>query len=63
MSKADLGSVHAPASRLRMSGRWLELSVPRVMGILNDTPDTISDVGLQSAGSATQIKDSLDKAL
>lgn len=63
MSKADLGSVHAPASRLRMSGRWLELSVPRVMGILNVTPDSFSDGGLLSAGSASQFKVSLDKAL
>ncbi|MDP2091529.1 MAG: dihydropteroate synthase, partial [Pseudohongiella sp.] len=46
-----------------MSGRWLELSVPRVMGILNVTPDSFSDGGLLSAGSASQFKVSLDKAL
>ncbi|MDP2285303.1 MAG: dihydropteroate synthase [Pseudohongiella sp.] len=46
-----------------MSGRWLELSVPRVMGILNVTPDSFSDGGLLSVGSASQFKVSLDKAL
>jgi dihydropteroate synthase len=46
-----------------MSGRWLELSVPRVMGILNVTPDSFSDGGLLSAGGASQFKVSLDKAL
>lgn len=63
MSEADLTSVHTPASRLSMSGRWLDLSVPRVMGILNVTPDSFSDGGALSADSGAHFKVSLDKAL
>lgn len=46
-----------------MSGCWLDLSAPRVMGILNVTPDSFSDGGALSAGSSARFKVSLDKAL
>lgn len=45
------------------AGRWLDLSVPRVMGILNVTPDSFSDGGALSLPGSKQFRISLDSAL
>lgn len=63
MVEADLTSVHTPASGLNMSERWLDFSVPRVMGILNVTPDSFSDGGALCTDGSPRFSVSLDKAL
>lgn len=63
MTEADLTSVHMPVTGLKLCGRWLNLSVPRVMGILNVTPDSFSDGSALSADRGAPFKVSLDKAL
>ena len=51
------GNPHAPA--LNCAGRVLDLSIPRVMGILNVTPDSFSDGGTLYSGG----RPALDKVL
>lgn len=45
------------------AGRWLDLSSPCVMGILNVTPDSFSDGGVLSQPGSTHFRIALDKAL
>jgi dihydropteroate synthase len=52
-----------PAMGLQLPDRWLDLSTPRVMGILNVTPDSFSDGGALSAKGTSRFTISLDKAL
>lgn len=63
MSDVGLTSKHRPAAGLKLPDRWLDLTVPRVMGILNVTPDSFSDGGALAAASSRGFKISLDKAL
>ena len=45
------------------AGRWLDLSGPRVMGILNVTPDSFSDGGALNLPDISQFRISLDRAI
>lgn len=63
MSDVGLTSVLRPATGLQLPGRWLDLTIPRVMGILNLTPDSFSDGGALAAAASSRFKISLDKAL
>jgi dihydropteroate synthase len=54
---------HSVAPGLDFAGRWLDLSVPRVMGILNVTPDSFSDGGVLSLPGSSRFQVSLDSAL
>lgn len=45
------------------AGRWLDLSSPRVMGILNVTPDSFSDGGLLAQPDSPSFRVALDKVL
>lgn len=51
------------SSGIDFAGRWLDLSVPRVMGIVNVTPDSFSDGGDLSGPSGAGFRVSLDRAL
>lgn len=51
------------APGIDFAGRWLDLSVPRVMGILNVTPDSFSDGGVLSSPDGSRFQVSLDKVL
>lgn len=42
----------APSSALRCGSRWLDLSRPLLMGIVNVTPDSFSDGGLHADAAA-----------
>lgn len=58
----DAGS----ARRLWCAGQWLDLSQPKVMGVMNVTPDSFSDGGRyqsSSSFSATDFRVSLDQVL
>lgn len=50
------------APGLDFAGRWLDLSVPRVMGILNVTPDSFSDGCVLSLPGRSHFQISLDSA-
>ena len=63
MSEVGLTSVLRPAAGLKLPDRWLDLTFPRVMGILNVTPDSFSDGGALAAETSRRFKVSLDKAL
>lgn len=63
MTAVDSISALKPAMGLQLPDRWLDLSTPRVMGILNVTPDSFSDGGLLSAQSDAGFTISIDKAL
>jgi len=63
VSEVGLTSVLRPAAGLKLPDRWLDLTVPRVMGILNVTPDSFSDGGALAAETSRRFKVSLDKAL
>ncbi|ALO47295.1 dihydropteroate synthase [Pseudohongiella spirulinae] len=53
-----------PRRGLQCGSRWLDLSLPAVMGILNVTPDSFSDGGrLSGSSDAAQFQISLDKTL
>lgn len=56
----------APVPYLQCGNRRLDLSTPRIMGVLNATPDSFSDggaLGAASAGGASGFAVSVDKAL
>ena len=63
MSDVGLTSMPRPAAGLKLPDRWLDLTVPRVMGILNVTPDSFSDGGALASAPSRRFKISLDKAL
>ena len=51
------------APGIDFAGRWLDLSSPRVMGILNVTPDSFSDGGLLARPDSPAFHVALDKVL
>ena len=63
MSDVVITSVFRPAAGIKLPDRWLDLSFPVVMGILNVTPDSFSDGGALAAAASRRFKISLDKAL
>lgn len=55
-----------PAQRLWCAGRWLDLSRPNIMGVVNVTPDSFSDGGryrTSSPYSQSDFQVSLDRVL
>ena len=63
MGKDVLSDRFCTAPGIDFAGRWLDLSVPRVMAILNVTPDSFSDGGALSLTGDDQFRISVDKAL
>lgn len=63
MGKDGLTDRFSAAPGIDFAGRWLDLAVPRVMAILNVTPDSFSDGGALSLTGSDQFRISLDKAL
>jgi dihydropteroate synthase len=63
LTAVDSISALKPAMGLQLPDRWFDLSTPRVMGILNVTPDSFSDGGALSAQGASRFTISVDKAL
>lgn len=63
MSKDGIPERSSTASGIDFAGRWLDLGIPQVMGILNVTPDSFSDGGALSSSDEHQFRISLDKAL
>lgn len=55
--------VNPAASGIDFAGRWLDLSTPRVMGILNVTPDSFSDGGIFRSTGSSAFRVALDKVL
>lgn len=65
-SHRSLSGDSPPVRRLWCAGRWLELNQPKVMGVLNITPDSFSDGGRYrspSPTSPTRFQISLDRVL
>lgn len=63
LTAVDSISAFKPAMGLQLPDRWLDLSTPRVMGILNVTPDSFFDGGALSSQGALHFTISVDKAL
>lgn len=63
MSKDVVSDKPSATPGIDFAGRWLDLSVPRVMGILNVTPDSFSDGGALSLPGGSGFRISLDRAL
>ena len=59
----DASAFSPAAPGIDFAGRWLDLSVPRVMGILNVTPDSFSDGGIFSSTGSSAFRIELDRVL
>lgn len=66
MDSPALSGNSRPAPRLWCAGRWLDLSQPKVMGVMNVTPDSFSDGGRYRSSSSlsqSEFRVSLDHVL